>query len=140
MDCPHCGAVIDGGAPKPLHHPVFDDVGRGLLVAGEFRHVTPAQWTLLTLLRERFRRPVSDEFLAARIAVRCPEDGGSAAVLHTGICKLRRKLDGGPFAIANMRGKHGLFPVDEVEFRTGAAGYRYCRLKGHFGGGRWQAT
>jgi hypothetical protein len=140
MDCPHCGGVIDGGAPKPLHHPVFDDVERGLLVAGEFRHVTPAEWTLLSLLRERFRRPVPDEFLAARIAVRCPEDGGSAAVLHVDICRLRRKLDGGPFAIASMRGKHGLFPVDEVEFRTGAAGNRYCRLKGHFGGGRWQAT
>ena len=138
MDCPHCGGVIDGGAPKPLQHPAFDDTIRGLLVAGEFRHMTPAEWTLLSLLRERFRRPVPDEFLAARIAVRRPEDGGSIDVLHAHLVRLRRKLDGSPFAIVNMRGKHGLFPVGEVEFRTGGAGYRYCRLKGYFGGARWQ--
>jgi hypothetical protein len=139
MECPHCGAVIAAGALKPLQHPAFDDVRRGLLVAGEFRPLTPQQWTLLSLLRERFRRPVADEFLAAGSAV-CPEDGGSTSVLHAVICRLRRKLDGSPFAIANMREMHGLFPVGEVEFRTTARGYRYCRLKGHFGGARWQAT
>ena len=140
MDCPHCGAVIDGSAPKPLQHPAFDDTRRGLVVAGQLRTATPAEWKFLSLLRERFRRPVSDEFLAAHVAVRRPEDGGSIRVVHVLTCRLRRKLDGSPFAVANMGEMHGLFPVDEVEFRTGARGYRYCRLKGQFGGARWQAT
>ena len=138
MDCPHCGAVIDAGVLKPLEHPAFDDVRRGLLVEGHFRPATRSEWTLLSLLRERFRRPVSDEFLAAHTAIWRPEDGGDIQVLRILIVRLRRKLDGSPFAVANMRGQHGLFPVDEVEFRNGANGYRYCRLKGQFRGVRWQ--
>jgi hypothetical protein len=142
MDCPHCGGVIDAGAPQPLQHPAFDDVRRGLLVDGQFRPMPPAEWKLLSLLRERFRRPVRNEFLAASTAVRRPEDGGSIRTLVVTIHRLRPKLDGSPFAIPSMRGAHGLFPVDEVEFRTSAAtGYSYCRLKGHFWRrARWQAT
>ena len=138
MDCPYCGGVIDGGAPKPLQHPAFDDSRCGLLVAGQFRPATPQEWRLLSLLRERFRRRVADEFLAAACARRRPEDGGSIETVHVLILRLRRKLDGGPFAIVNMHKAHGLFPVEEVEFRTGGHGYRYCRLKGYFGGARWQ--
>jgi DNA-binding response OmpR family regulator len=128
MDCPHCGGIIDPGAPKPLQHEVFDDATRSLRIGDDSRHLTPAQWKILVALRERYRRCVSNEFLATASA-RNPLDGGCVMSVMFHVVYLRRKLVGSPFTIANFRGHgHGLFPVDEVECKPSAAGL-LVRLK-----------
>jgi hypothetical protein len=56
MECPHCGGLIDAGAPQPLLHPTFDDARRCIVVDGEARRTTKMWWRVLQLLRgERFR-------------------------------------------------------------------------------------
>jgi hypothetical protein len=81
-----------------------------ILVNGRFRNVTLVEWSLLRLLRERFRRVVPGEFLWSQIS-ETPSPGG----LRVYICRLRRLLRGTPFGIANRHsGYYGLFPVEEV--------------------------
>jgi DNA-binding winged helix-turn-helix (wHTH) protein len=128
MDCPSCGAVIDAGAPKPLLHEVFDDARRCIRVADAIRWPTPMQWRILRLLRERFRRCVSQEFLAQAAALN-PADGGSVAAVKVQLIGLRRKLAGTPFAIASFHGQgYGLFWADEVEVVTGRNGHHHTRI------------
>ena len=127
--CPHCGGAIGPAAPPPVAHEVFDDGGRRLRVADG--HLSPMQWRLLMLLRERFRRCVSHDFLARG----CHSEGNNS--MKVVMLTLRRKLDATPFAIVNFQSQgYGLFPRDETE-RVGSASeprrkYRY-RLKQDIG-------
>jgi hypothetical protein len=114
MDCPHCGGVIDPGGAKPLADSTFDDRLRCLVVDGQRRRVTPAEWRLLSALRERFRRWVPVDFLCQATACDA-RNGGSDVSLRVRILYLRRQLDGTPFAIASGYAiGYGLFPAAEV--------------------------
>jgi hypothetical protein len=130
MDCPHCGGVIDPGAAKPLLHAAFDDDAHAIGVDGTPRHVTPSQWLMLRLLRERYRRFVPVAFLAQETA-RDSVGGGSVMSLRAQLCVLRRQLAGAPFAIASQHGYgYGLFPADEVEVAIRRDGHRRVRWPG----------
>src|SRR5262245_16488516 len=117
MECPHCGGVIDGGAPKPIEHPVFDDARR-VIVKG----ASPPEWRRLPALRERFGRWV-DMALLARVASKSPHNGGGIEAIKIHVMQLRRALEGTPFAIVTRhRVGYGLFAADEatpVSFRDG---------------------
>ena len=126
MECPHCGGVI-GSGPEPLAHPVFDDRLQCLVVDDVRRRVPGYQWRLLRLLRERFGRFVETGFLAQHASSR-PADGGDINSMKVQLCRLRRVLDGSPFAIATSHGiGYGLFPADQVEIESQPRYYGDCR-------------
>ena len=127
MECPHCGGVIDGGAPKPIEHPIFDDARR-VIVNGEWCwKPSPSEWRVLLALRERFRRWVDLDFLAV-VASKSPLSGGSTEATKIRVMHLRRALDGTPFAIVTSRAVgYGLFLAEEatpVPYLSGRRSYR----------------
>src|SRR5262245_48460607 len=114
MECPHCGGVIDGGAPKPIEHPVFDDARRVIVKGDRCFQPSPSEWRLLQALRERFGRWVDMDFLAL-VASKSPCNGGSIEAIKIHVMQLRRALEGTPFAIVTRRAVgYGLFtqPTD----------------------------
>ena len=115
MDCPHCGGLIDTGALQPLEHTCFDDQWQHIVVGEERHYITPVAWRILRLMRERFRRFVDEGFLAQWSAAD-PAEGGSIPATKMHIMRVRVRLAGTPFAIANRYGGYyGLFPADVVK-------------------------
>ena len=100
--CPHCGGYLDR-SNKLLQHSTFDDATKMLNVNGKYIHTTPAQWRVLSALRERIGRIVPNEFLIITAAPNTI-DGGSANVLRVHIHNLRKKLAGSKFMIKGHYG------------------------------------
>jgi DNA-binding response OmpR family regulator len=128
VECPHCGGVINGSALTPIEHPVFDDARR-LIVNGESSwQPSPSEWRLLRALRERFGRWVDVDFLAV-VASKSPCNGGSIEATRIRVVRLRRALEGTPFAIVTHRAVgYGLFGADEAECVPYVCGRRSYRL------------
>ena len=134
MDCPHCGGVIDGGAPKPIERPIFDDARRMIVKGERSWKPSPSQWRLLQALRERFGRWVDIDFLALASA-KSPCSGGSTEATKIRIMELRRGLEGTPFVIATShRVGYGLFGADEtapVRYQDGKRSYHLRQDRPH---------
>jgi DNA-binding response OmpR family regulator len=112
-----------------LTHAVFDDDLECVVVDGIRRRATPAHWRLLLILRNRFRRWLTLDFLA-RASARDPLDGGSPDVVRVQLCRVRKLLEDTPFAIANAHGGgYGLFRRDEVRDHAATPDRKCYRLR-----------
>jgi DNA-binding response OmpR family regulator len=127
--CPDCGARLDG-RKQTLRHEDFDDVARS--VCGY--RLTPTEWLIMTIFRERFRRMVSiDALMEVMIRHKAEEDRlDDVRALRVRICGVRRALERSKdHRIATdwgFRG-YGLFPAGDVLLIPSAnPAYHHYRL------------
>lgn len=94
--CPDCGARLDAGEPLPPAD-CFDDTLHAIVIDGEFRHLPPRVWRLLSLLRRRAPRIVRRPVLMD--ALECLDGSDAYQGLRNGLWLLRRGLKGTPYGI-----------------------------------------